>query len=223
MFDAVARRPDQGALDSQHQSGRQHAARRAGARGAWRLPVCRRQRLLGDRYDGLCRCRLAGGGWGEKDGTVTNSERCISRQRAFRPPPGEARPDWWMLAEVARRMGWQTEFAYREPGRDFPRTCRLVRLRERRAEAPDFRYRGAFGFERRRLRPAAADPLAVAAQRPGRTARCETAVWRRQRISPLRTAAHASCPRCIGLRPSRPTISGRSFSTPDACAISGTP
>ena len=45
-------------------------------------------------------------GWGEKDGTVTNSERVISRQRRFRATPGEARPDWWMLAEVARRLGW---------------------------------------------------------------------------------------------------------------------
>src|SRR5439155_11582816 len=50
---------------------------------------------------------------GEKDGTVTNSERRISRQRAFRAPPGEARPDWWMLAEVARRMGWPAAFRYR--------------------------------------------------------------------------------------------------------------
>ena len=33
-------------------------------------------------------------GWGEKDGTVTNSERRISRQRAFLPAPGEARADW---------------------------------------------------------------------------------------------------------------------------------
>ena len=57
--------------------------------------------------------------WGEKDGTVTNSERCISRQRAFRPPPGEARPDWWMLAEVARRMGWQAAFAYSKPAEIF--------------------------------------------------------------------------------------------------------
>ena len=58
---------------------------------------------------------LPAAAWGEKDGTVTNSERCISRQRAFRPAPGDARPDWWMLKEVARRMGWQTEFAYRNP------------------------------------------------------------------------------------------------------------
>jgi assimilatory nitrate reductase catalytic subunit len=45
-------------------------------------------------------------GWGEKDGTVTNSERLISRQRAFLPAPGTARPDWWQLAQVARRMGF---------------------------------------------------------------------------------------------------------------------
>ncbi len=44
--------------------------------------------------------------WGEKDGTVTNSERMISRQRAFLPAPGQTRPDWWQLAQVARRMGF---------------------------------------------------------------------------------------------------------------------
>jgi len=58
---------------------------------------------------------LPAAGWGEKDGTVTNSERCISRQRAFRTPPGEARPDWWMLCETARRMGWGRAFRYRGP------------------------------------------------------------------------------------------------------------
>jgi assimilatory nitrate reductase catalytic subunit len=56
---------------------------------------------------------LPAAGWGEKDGTVTNSERCISRQRRFRAAPGEAQPDWWMMAEVARRMGWQRAFSYR--------------------------------------------------------------------------------------------------------------
>jgi assimilatory nitrate reductase catalytic subunit len=45
-------------------------------------------------------------GWGEKDGTVTNSERCISRQRAFLPAPGEARADWKVLCQVARKMGY---------------------------------------------------------------------------------------------------------------------
>jgi assimilatory nitrate reductase catalytic subunit len=58
---------------------------------------------------------LPAAGWGEKDGTVTNSERRISRQRPFRTPPGEARPDWWMMTEVARRMGWGAAFPYRRP------------------------------------------------------------------------------------------------------------
>ncbi|RYG99267.1 MAG: nitrate reductase, partial [Alphaproteobacteria bacterium] len=45
-------------------------------------------------------------GWGEKDGTVTNSERCISRQRSFLPAPGEARSDWHAICQVAQRMGF---------------------------------------------------------------------------------------------------------------------
>ncbi len=51
-------------------------------------------------------------GWGEKDGTVTNSERRISRQRAFLAPPGEARADWWHMAEVGKRMGHRAAFDY---------------------------------------------------------------------------------------------------------------
>ncbi|MBD0415378.1 nitrate reductase [Oryzicola mucosus] len=54
--------------------------------------------------------RLPAAGWGEKDGTVTNSERRISRQRAFLPLPGEARPDWRIIADVARRMGFAEAF-----------------------------------------------------------------------------------------------------------------
>lgn len=54
-------------------------------------------------------------GWGEKDGTVTNSERRISRQRAFLPAPGEAKPDWWIIARVAKRLGHGEAFAWRHP------------------------------------------------------------------------------------------------------------
>src|SRR5262249_61873211 len=50
--------------------------------------------------------------WGEKDGTVTNSERRISRQRRFLPAAGEAQPDWWIVTQVARRMGFAAAFAY---------------------------------------------------------------------------------------------------------------
>jgi assimilatory nitrate reductase catalytic subunit len=50
--------------------------------------------------------------WGEKSGTVTNSERRISRQRAFLDPPGEARPDWWIVGEVAKRLGFGAAFDF---------------------------------------------------------------------------------------------------------------
>lgn len=42
--------------------------------------------------------------WGEKDGTVTNSERRISRVRPALPPAGDARPDWAIAADLARRL-----------------------------------------------------------------------------------------------------------------------
>lgn len=58
-------------------------------------------------------------GWGEKNGTVTNSERRISRQRAFVAPAGEARPDWWMLAQVAQRLGFGDAFAWCHPAAIF--------------------------------------------------------------------------------------------------------
>jgi assimilatory nitrate reductase catalytic subunit len=50
--------------------------------------------------------------WGEKSGTVTNSERRISRQRAFLPAPGEAKADWWIVGEVAKRLGFGAAFDY---------------------------------------------------------------------------------------------------------------
>lgn len=50
--------------------------------------------------------------WGERDGTVTNSERRISRQRPFRAVPGLARQDWRIIADVAARMGWADAFAW---------------------------------------------------------------------------------------------------------------
>ena len=50
--------------------------------------------------------------WGEKTGTVTNSERRISRQCGFMTAPGSAKADWWQLAEVAKRMGFEAEFTF---------------------------------------------------------------------------------------------------------------
>jgi assimilatory nitrate reductase catalytic subunit len=58
---------------------------------------------------------LPAAAWGEKSGTVTNSERRISRQRAFLPVPGASRPDWWIVSQVARRMGFPRGFDYAGP------------------------------------------------------------------------------------------------------------
>jgi assimilatory nitrate reductase catalytic subunit len=57
--------------------------------------------------------------WAEKSGTVTNSERRISRQRAVLPAPGQARDDWRILAEVAARMGWGAAFDWTDAAEVF--------------------------------------------------------------------------------------------------------
>jgi assimilatory nitrate reductase catalytic subunit len=67
-------------------------------------------------------------GWGEKDGTVTNSERRISRQRAFLPAPGQARADWWHLAEVGKRMGWAAAFNWSAPAEIFAEYAAMTAL-----------------------------------------------------------------------------------------------
>jgi len=68
---------------------------------------------------------LPAAGWGEKDGAVTNSERRISRQRSFLPATGEARPDWWIITQVAQRMGFAAAFAYTRPAQIFREHARL--------------------------------------------------------------------------------------------------
>jgi assimilatory nitrate reductase catalytic subunit len=69
---------------------------------------------------------LASAAWGEKEGTVTNSERRVSRQRAFLPLPGEALPDWRQMCEVAKRMGFAEAFAYEGPAEIFAEYARLT-------------------------------------------------------------------------------------------------
>ena len=68
---------------------------------------------------------LPAAAWGEKDGTVTNSERRISHQRAFLPLPGEAKPDWWIITQVARKMGFEKAFPFEKPVDVFREHARL--------------------------------------------------------------------------------------------------
>ncbi len=48
---------------------------------------------------------LPASAWPEKDGTVTNTNRQVQRGRKALPLPGEAREDWWIIQEIARRLG----------------------------------------------------------------------------------------------------------------------
>jgi assimilatory nitrate reductase catalytic subunit len=73
----------------------------------------------------LAHVLLPAAAWGEKNGTATNSERRISRQRPFMPAPGEAKPDWWIVCEVAKRMGFGAAFAYTHPAEIFAEHARL--------------------------------------------------------------------------------------------------
>ena len=53
---------------------------------------------------------LPSAAWSEDDGTFTNSERRVNRVRKVSEPPGEARPNWWIMKQIAERMGhvWES-------------------------------------------------------------------------------------------------------------------
>ncbi len=91
-------------------------------------------------------------GWGEKSGTVTNSERRISRQRRFLPAPGAAKPDWWALAEVGRRLGYPQAFAYETPSEIFREHVALSALAA--AEGRDFDIAALAGADYDAMPPA---------------------------------------------------------------------
>jgi formate dehydrogenase major subunit len=56
---------------------------------------------------------LPASAWPEKDGTVTNTNRQVQMGRTALPLPGDARQDWWMIQELARRLG--LDWSYTHP------------------------------------------------------------------------------------------------------------
>lgn len=74
---------------------------------------------------------LPASGWGEKSGMVTNSERTVSRQRGFLPALGEARADWWILCQVAARLGHGEAFDYHGPADIFREFAAMTELATR--------------------------------------------------------------------------------------------
>ena len=55
---------------------------------------------------------LPASAWPEKDGTVTNTNRQVQMGRAALPLPGEAKPDWWITQEIARRIGLNWNYTH---------------------------------------------------------------------------------------------------------------
>jgi len=109
MFDAIAR----GEIKALWVAGTNPTAslpdadKARAALGKLELLVVADNVLSNDTINSGAHLLLPAQAWGEKDGTVTNSERRISRQRAFLPVPGEARADWAIFADFARRMGFE--------------------------------------------------------------------------------------------------------------------
>jgi assimilatory nitrate reductase catalytic subunit len=68
---------------------------------------------------------LPAAAWAEKSGTVTNSDRTISRQRKILDAPGQSRADWDILSEVGRRMGWNDGFDYEHPSEIFAEYAKM--------------------------------------------------------------------------------------------------
>ena len=75
---------------------------------------------------------LPAAAFAEKEGTFTNSERRVQRVRAALRPPGLARPDWWITAELARRVARRlgidvgAQFDYPDAAAIFDEMARLT-------------------------------------------------------------------------------------------------
>jgi sulfite reductase (NADPH) flavoprotein alpha-component len=55
---------------------------------------------------------LPGSVWAEAEGTMTNSSRMVTYMPRAVPPPADAKPDWWLVCEVAKRLGFGVAFRY---------------------------------------------------------------------------------------------------------------
>ena len=67
--------------------------------------------------------------WSEKTGTMTNSERVVTLCPAFQTPPGEAKADWEIFAEVGRRLGFAEQFQFADAAAVYREFTQLTRDR----------------------------------------------------------------------------------------------
>ncbi len=67
--------------------------------------------------------------WSEKTGVMTNSERRVTLCPTFRYPPGEAKADWEIFAEVGRRLGFAEQFPFASSAEVYAEFVQLTRNR----------------------------------------------------------------------------------------------
>ncbi len=67
--------------------------------------------------------------WSEKTGTMTNSERMVTLCPEFRRPPGLAKADWEIFAEVGRRLGFKEQFRFQTAAEVHAEFAQLTRDR----------------------------------------------------------------------------------------------
>ncbi|MBT0586030.1 nitrate reductase [Alteromonas oceanisediminis] len=111
-------------------------------------------------------------GWSEKDGTVTNSERRISRQRGIMPAYGNARHDWAIICDVARRMGFRHGFNFKSPAHIFAEHARLSAYQNQGSR--DFDISGLSGLTEREYEQLKPIQWPVTSDAPNGTARMFT-------------------------------------------------
>ncbi|MEO7248275.1 MAG: nitrate reductase [Novosphingobium sp.] len=87
--------------------------------------------------------RLPALAWGEKDGTVTNSERRVSRQRPLFSAPGEARADWLIMSQVAGLMGFGESFAFASPAAVYREYAAMTALAGKHGKLLDLTFHAA--------------------------------------------------------------------------------
>jgi assimilatory nitrate reductase catalytic subunit len=136
--------------------------------------------------------RLPAAAWAEKDGTVTNSDRHVSRQRAFLPLPGSARPDWWIITQVARRMGFAGGFGYEGPEAIFDEFARLTALSRHFGRMLDLTALAGLGRDGYDAMPVTQWPAPARVSRPFADGRFATADGRARFVpTPARGPRHA--------------------------------
>ena len=177
---------------------------------------------------------LPASAWPEKDGTVTNTNRQVQMGRTALPLPGDARQDWWIIQEIARRIGLEWNYegprdVYAEMARAMPSLDNITWERLERESSVTYPCDGAGCArpghrvrrplpDRRRPRPVHAGRDRAAGRAAGRAVPDGT-----DHRAPARALAHRRddpARRAISMRSSRRRWRA---CTPRSCAGSASP